>query len=171
MSINNERTKLINSILEDDKAALEEEEILHHLLKEYVTKDAVSEHDNNITFGQKAADNLARFAGSWTFIIAFFIILIAWIAVNAFFLVKPFDAYPFILLNLILSCLASIQAPVIMMSQNRQEQKDRLRAINDYKVNLKSEIIIEDIHQKLDSILENQKIIMNRLDHMEEADQ
>jgi uncharacterized membrane protein len=154
-------------ILEDDKDILVEEETLHQLLKEYISKDAIAEHESNVTFGQKAADNLAKFAGSWTFIIAFFIVLVLWIALNSFFLFKPFDVFPFILLNLILSCLASIQAPVIMMSQNRQEQKDRMRAINDYKVNLKSEIIVEDIHIKLDNILENQSNLMKRMNELE----
>lgn len=167
MSINNQRVELIKTILEDDKTAAEEEETLHQLLKEYISKDAISERDKNISFGQKAADNLAKFAGSWTFIIAFFFILVFWIILNAVILSKPYDIYPFILLNLILSCLAAIQAPVIMMSQNRQEQKDRLRAVNDYKVNLKSEIIIEDIHLKLDSIIENQQAIMERLNTLE----
>ena len=168
ISHEDQRQEFIKTILEDDRTAAEEEEILHQLLNEYVSKNAVSEHDNNITFGQKAADNLAKFAGSWTFIIAFFFILTLWILINAMFLAKPFDAYPFILLNLILSCLASIQAPVIMMSQNRQEEKDRLRSINDYKVNLKSEIIVEDIHTKLDSIIENQKDIQDRLSRLEQ---
>jgi len=88
----------------------------------------MSEHENKLTFGQKAADRLAKFAGSWVFIIAFFFILSIWIILNAVILSKPFDIYPYILLNLILSCIAAIQAPVIMMSQNRQEEKDRLRA-------------------------------------------
>jgi uncharacterized membrane protein len=169
MSINNQRLELIKTILNDDKSAAEEEETLHQLLKEYVSKDAISEHDNSVSFGQKAADNLAKFAGSWTFIIAFFCILALWIILNAVILRKPYDIYPFILLNLILSCLASIQAPVIMMSQNRQEQKDRLRSVNDYKVNLKSEIIIEDLHLKLDNIIENQQVIMDRISALEKS--
>ncbi|MDF2944167.1 MAG: hypothetical protein K0S01_3025 [Herbinix sp.] len=169
MSINNQRLELIKTILNDDKSAAEEEETLHQLLKEYVSKDAISEHDNSVSFGQKAADNLAKFAGSWTFIIAFFCILALWIILNAVILSKPYDIYPFILLNLILSCLASIQAPVIMMSQNRQEQKDRLRSVNDYKVNLKSEIIIEDLHLKLDNIIENQQVIMDRISALEKS--
>jgi uncharacterized membrane protein len=167
ITTNNQRQAFINTLLEDDKSAAEEEETLHQLLKEYISKDAISEHDKTVTFGQRAADNLAKFAGSWTFIIAFFLILTSWIALNGFLLKKSFDPFPFILLNLILSCLASIQAPVIMMSQNRQEEKDRLRGINDYKVNLKSEIIVEDIHMKLDSILQNQKELMDRLDKLE----
>lgn len=167
MSIDNQRQALIKTILNDEVSELQEEETLHQLLKEYVSKDAISEHDTNTTFGQRAADNLAKFAGSWTFIIAFFIVLVSWIVINAVFLIKPFDPFPFILLNLILSCLASIQAPVIMMSQNRQEQKDRIRSVNDYKINLKSEIIVEDIHLKLDSILENQQAIMERMNTLE----
>lgn len=166
-AVQNQREDLIKTILEDDQSALEEEEILHHLLKQYISKDSITEQDKSLTFAQRAADNLAKFAGSWTFIIAFFVILALWIMANSILLSKPFDIYPFILLNLILSCLASIQAPVIMMSQNRQEQKDRLRGINDYKINLKSEIIIEDIHLKLDSIINNQEDILNRLQQLE----
>ena len=163
MSISEQRLELIKMILEDSTIAAEEEEVLHLLLQEHVSKDSITEHDSNLTFGQRAADGLAKFAGSWTFIIIFFAILILWIVVNAIIISKPFDPYPFILLNLILSCLASIQAPVIMMSQNRQEQKDRIRAKNDYKVNLKAEIIIEDIHQKMDAIIEQQKEFAEKL--------
>ncbi len=163
MSISEQRVELIKLILEDSTIAAEEEEVLQMLLQEHVSKDSISEHESKLTFGQRAADGLARFAGSWTFIILFFMILVLWIAVNAVVLTKPFDIYPFILLNLILSCLAAIQAPIIMMSQNRQEQKDRLRAKNDYKVNLKAEIIIEDIHQKMDAIIEQQKEFAEKL--------
>lgn len=157
MDIKNKREDLINRILDnEDMPEEEEDEIIHLLLQERISTDYSKEHKKGLTFGQKAADGLANFAGSWTFIFIFFILLLSWIGVNAYFLSRPFDAYPFILLNLILSCLAAIQAPVIMMSQNRQEEKDRLRAKNDYKVNLKSEIIIEDLHYKLDEI--NQKL-------------
>ena len=162
-----EKLELIKEILEDDMIAEEDEDILHTLLQERVSVDAISEHDSKLTLGQKAADGLAKFAGSWTFIIYFFIILVLWIALNALVLTKPFDVYPFILMNLILSCLAAIQAPVIMMSQNRQEQKDRLRAKNDYKVNLKSEIIVEDIHIKLDTIIQQQEEMMKRIYNLE----
>lgn len=167
MSMSEKRLELIKMILKDEEIAAEEEEILHKLLEESVSKNTVSEHENKLTFGQKAADRLAKFAGSWVFIILFFLILALWIAINTVILPKPYDIYPFILLNLILSCLAAIQAPVIMMSQNRQEEKDRLRAKNDYKVNLKAEIIVEDIHQKLDDIIENQDAIINRLNALE----
>ncbi|AGK53501.1 DUF1003 domain-containing protein [Bacillus sp. 1NLA3E] len=167
MSINEKRLELIKTILEDDSIAAEEDEILHILLQERISKNSMLEHDEGLTFGEKAADNLAKFAGSWAFIIIFFFILSGWITLNAVILTKPYDIYPFILLNLILSCLAAIQAPVIMMSQNRQEQKDRLRAKNDFKVNLKAEIIIEDIHQKLSTIIENQQNMAERLNIME----
>lgn len=166
--ISEQRLELIKTILEDDTIAAEEEEILHILLQEPISKNSTSYHEERLTLGQKASDSLAKFAGSWGFIIVFFIILVLWIFLNSI-LAKPFDSYPFILMNLILSCTAAIQAPVIMMSQNRQEEKDRLRAQNDYKVNLKSEIIIEDIHYKLDSIIENQQIIYERLNALEKT--
>jgi len=166
--MNEKKLELVKEILEDDIIAEADEEILHALLHEKISQDAVSDHDSKLTIGQKAADGLARFAGSWTFIIYFFIILVLWIVLNATVLTKPFDVYPFILMNLILSCLAAIQAPVIMMSQNRQEQKDRLRAKNDYKVNLKSEIIVEDIHIKLDTIIEQQVEMLKRIYELEQ---
>lgn len=109
------------------------------------------------TFGQKAADKLTKIAGSWTFIIFFFIFLGIWMVINVHFLIiyefgEPWDPYPFILLNLVLSCLAAVQAPIILMSQNRQSQKDRLRAEYDYRVNKKAEKEIRDIKKQLDRI-------------------
>ena len=113
---------------------------------------------DNFTFGQKLADKVATFGGSWTFIIIFGIFIFIWIIINAVFLFnKSFDPYPFILLNLILSCMGSIQAPVIMMSQNRQEEKDRDRAKKDYLINLKSEIEIRTLHEKIDHLIINQQ--------------
>jgi len=167
MSNKQNRTDLIKLILDDETIAAEENEILHMLLFEQVSKNPATNNKENVTFGQKAADNLAKFAGSWVFIIIFFTMLASWIILNAIILTKPYDVYPFILLNLILSCLAAIQAPIIMMSQNRQEEKDRERGINDYKVNLKTEIMIEDIHEKLDSILFNQEELFERLNALE----
>ncbi|HZK70852.1 MAG TPA: DUF1003 domain-containing protein, partial [Clostridia bacterium] len=133
MSINEKRTELIKTILDDDIESTQEDEILHILLLEQLSKDPILENDKILTSGQKAADKLAKFAGSWFFIIIFLLMIVIWIAINSVMLTKPYDVYPFILLNLILSCVAAIQAPVIMMSQNRQEQKDRIRAVNDYK--------------------------------------
>lgn len=170
MPISKEKLKLIKTILEDDTIMVEEE-ALHMLLQERISKDALSDSDKNMTLGQKAADKLAKFAGSWGFIIIFFLVLLTWIAINVFVLPRPYDAYPFILLNLILSCLAAIQAPVIMMSQNRQEEKDRLRAKSDYKVNLKSEIIVVDIHEKLDVLIKNQQSIVKRLIRLEKENE
>ncbi len=117
-------------------------------------------NDNEITYGEKVADKVASFGGSWTFIIAFGIFILIWICINIFLLAnKGFDPYPFILLNLILSCLASLQAPVIMMSQNRKEQKDRIQSKNDYEVNLQSEREIQLLHEKMEAqILQIKKI-------------
>jgi uncharacterized membrane protein len=125
--------------------------------KELISTRPGSEQGEKITLGQHIADRVALFGGSWRFIIIFAAILFSWIVINSYLLMKkPFDPYPFILLNLILSCLAAIQAPVIMMSQNRQEAKDRARAENDYLVNLKAEIEIRQLHEKIDHILINQ---------------
>ena len=110
-----------------------------------------------------AADAIAKFAGSWAFIFAFTGVLILWMLVNTLLAAKAFDPYPFILLNLVLSCVAAIQAPLIMMSQNRQEEKDRRRAENDYKVNLKTEIMIEDLYDKVNAILARQTALEKQL--------
>ncbi|MEP7234916.1 MAG: DUF1003 domain-containing protein [Ignavibacteriota bacterium] len=111
-----------------------------------------------MTFGQKVADKVASFGGSWTFILSFLSILVGWIIINTFVLDRPavFDPYPYILLNLVLSMLAALQAPVIMMSQNRQATRDRLDATNDYQVNLKSELEILDLHRKMDLLRDEQ---------------
>ena len=120
------------------------------------------------TLGQRAADTIAKFAGSWAFIFSFTGGLILWMVINTILASKAFDAYPFILLNLVLSCVAAIQAPLIMMSQNRQEEKDRRRAENDYKVNLKTEIMIEDLHDKVNAILIRQSQIEKILSEQKE---
>lgn len=167
MTRSQERLDIIKSILSDNVVTQEEDEALHILLTEKVSKADLGDSKKHLTFGQRAADDLAKFAGSWGFIIVFFTVLITWIVVNLF-LAKPFDIYPFVLLNLVLSCLAAIQAPVIMMSQNRQEMKDRIRAKNDYKVNLKAEIMVEDMHEKLDTIIAKQQELIDRLMKLEE---
>jgi uncharacterized membrane protein len=127
------------------------------LLSENIEDDI----EETFTFGQRVADKIAEFGGSWNFIIIFFTFILLWILINIWVLLKrPFDPYPFILLNLILSCLASIQAPIIMMSQNRQEQKDRQRSEHDYKVNLKAELEIKLLHEKVDHMISHQNKIM-----------
>lgn len=143
--------ELLGFILNDIKEDLSNEDIIHLLIDKTVSHKV----DNSETFGQKASDKLASFAGSWTFVLGFSAILVIWIILNTVWIVKSFDPYPFILLNLVLSCIAAVQAPLIMMSQKRQEQKDRDRNENDYKINLKSEILLKDIHHKLDRIIED----------------
>ncbi|OJG97238.1 hypothetical protein RV18_GL001103 [Enterococcus termitis] len=124
--------------------------------------------EKNLTVGQKTADAIAKFGGSWPFIFIFVVVLIVWIIINSTQLVgKPFDKYPFILLNLLLSCLAAIQAPVIMMSQNRQEARDREQANNDYKVNLKAEIEINLLHEKMDYLINSQWQHLIQIQHMQ----
>lgn len=117
-----------------------------------MVRHAGKEFEKRLTFGQKAADAIASFGGSWPFIIAFFVFLAFWVTLNSYLLIKRWDPYPFILLNLVLSCLAAIQAPIILMSQNRQEARDRVRADLDYEVNVKAETEIEDIQKDLDEI-------------------
>ena len=162
------KTEIINSILERDTLIdLEDEEIMHILVDKTISKDLSKSHKKHLTFGERMADKLAKFAGSWVFILSFLSMLILWIIFNVAFIKYGFDPFPFILLNLVLSCVASLQAPVIMMSQNRQEEKDRIRARNDYEVNLKSELIVEDLHYKLDELIKNQGIILERISEIE----
>jgi len=130
------------------------ESLQHH---EILSSDISKQFERKLTFGERLSDRIAEFGGSWKFILSFMAVLIGWILVNAVFLLnRGFDPYPFILLNLVLSCLAAIQAPVIMMSQNRAEARDRLRAENDYKVNLKAELEIRHLHEKIDHLLRRQ---------------
>jgi len=153
-----EKQLLALELIKSTDEEIDGEHFIHRLLEESTLYN-VYEEDKS-TFGQRAADILAKFAGSWCFVICFALFLAIWIIVNKWILKLPFDPYPFILLNLILSCLSAIQAPLIMMSQNRQEEKDRKRSEGDYKINLKSEIIIEDMHYKLDAIIANQESIL-----------
>jgi uncharacterized membrane protein len=155
------KEELVRKILEKDKdlkGSNIDEELIHELITGKVSKNINNTHDENLTFGQRVADKIAAFGGSWTFIISFGVVLAIWIIVNAVILGnKAFDPYPFVFLNLVLSCLAAIQAPIIMMSQNRESEKDRLTAANNYLVNLKSEIIVEDLHKKIDLLIEHQE--------------
>ena len=157
------KTALAKNIIKVTDENIDDEELIHILLEEEIF---VGEEEENLSFGEKSADKLAKFAGSWLFIISFCIFLIGWIVINLYFLNNPFDPYPFILLNLILSCLASVQAPLIMMSQNRQEEKDRRRSQSDYKIGLKSEIIIEDMHYKLDKIIAQQQLLLQKSENI-----
>lgn len=155
-----ENRRLLKEVLRDVRHDMTDEEVLNLLADSQIS--ARPENDR-ITLGQRAADAIARFAGSWAFIFSFTGVLAAWMVINVILAAKAFDPYPFILLNLVLSCVAAIQAPLIMMSQNRQEEKDRRRAENDYKVNLKTEIMIEDLYDKLNAVLAKQTALEKRL--------
>jgi len=154
------RTEYVRSVLETEKgelSALEEEVVRSLSEQEILSKNINIEFDQKLTFGQHLSDRLSDYAGSWGFIITFGGVLVLWIIINTVLLIfRHFDPYPFILLNLVLSCLAAIQAPVILMSQNRQEARDRLRAEHDYLVNLKAELEIRHLHEKIDHLLKNQ---------------
>ena len=154
------RMQYVHSSLKSEKGEVSDLE--YELIKsmqqhELITKDVDNTLEQEWTFGERLADKIATFGGSWTFLICFAIFLAIWIIINTVVMVAhPADPYPFILLNLILSCIAAIQAPVIMMSQNRQETKDRLRSENDYQINLKAELEIQHLHEKIDHLLLHQ---------------
>lgn len=142
--------EIIKYILNDISEDLDDEEKVHLLLNKTVSEN----NECKESFGQRASDRLSSLAGSWTFVIGFTLLLLVWITVNTVLAAKSFDPYPFILLNLVLSCVSAIQAPLIMMSQKRQDEKDRRRSENDYKINLKCEILLKNMHYKLDRIIE-----------------
>ncbi len=154
------RSRYVHSLLESEKGELTtlEQDVLHSLQKhELISQNIDAEFEQQWTLGERLADRIASFGGSWSFLILFGIFITVWIVINSLVLLwRPADPYPFILLNLMLSCLAAIQAPVIMMSQNRQEAKDRLRSQHDYQVNLKAELEIRHLHEKIDHLLSNQ---------------
>jgi uncharacterized membrane protein len=158
--LNQFRAKYVKDVLETEKGELSilEEQVMRSLREhELLSKNINIEFDRQLTLGERLADQIADFGGSWRFILIFSGIFLAWVAINSISLIwKTFDPYPFILLNLILSCLAAIQAPIIMMSQNRQEARDRLRSEHDYSVNLKAELEIRHLHEKIDHLVMNQ---------------
>lgn len=158
--VNLYREKYLAQLLEAQLGELNtlEKTVLTSLSEQTTITDKLDEEPQFLTTGQRVADQVATFGGSWTFIISFFVLLLLWITANVFwFNNKGFDPYPFILLNLILSCIAALQAPIIMMSQNRQEEKDRERSKKDYMINLKAEVEIRMIHDKLDHLIKHQQ--------------
>ena len=157
-----ENRKLLREVLKDIRRDMTDEEVLNLLADSKISENPAGEQEK-YTLGQRATDAIAKFAGSWAFIFSFTGVLILWMLVNTLLAAKALDPYPFILLNLVLSCVAAIQAPLIMMSQNRQEEKDRRRAENDYKVNLKTEIMIEDLYDKVNAILARQTALEKQL--------
>ena len=158
--LNRFRTEYVQAQMEEDRGELSrvEQEVLKSLAESELVADNLNvEYERRLTVGDRVADRVATFGGSWRFIFIFFAVIAVWIAVNVgLLLTRPFDPYPFILLNLMLSLIAAVQAPVIMMSQNRQADRDRLRAENDYKVNLKAEIEVRSLGEKLDQLIHHQ---------------
>ena len=161
-----ENRRLLKEVLKDIQHDMTDEEVLNLLADSKISESPTAE---KYTLGQRAADAIAKFAGSWAFIFSFTGVLLLWMVVNTILAADAFDPFPFILLNLVLSCVAAIQAPLIMMSQNRQEEKDRRRAENDYKVNLKTEIMIEDLYDKVNAILAKQSALEKKLQEQEET--
>lgn len=163
--LNRYRRLYLSNLMADEKGELAhlDLDVMEAIRDNSILSENIEEAaEDELTLGQRLADHIAEFGGSWTFIITFFMFLCIWMFINAWVLAtKAFDPYPFILLNLILSCLAAIQAPIIMMSQNRQEQKDRQRAEHDYKINLKAELEIKLLSEKMDHLLvhQNKKLL------------
>ena len=163
--LNQYRRLYLTSLILQEKGeiALIDRDVMEAINNNSILSENIQDEiEAELTFGEIIADKVAAFGGSWTFIIAFFSFILIWMMINIWFLAtKPFDPFPFILLNLILSCLAAIQAPIIMMSQNRQEQKDRQRGEHDYKINLKAELEIKLISEKIDHLLvhQNKKLL------------
>jgi len=154
------RKNYVKDVLEEEIGELStlDQEVIESLEQhEILSSDIEKQFEKKLTFGERLSDRIAEFGGSWKFLITFGAVIVVWIGANAVLLAtRAFDPYPFILLNLILSCLAAVQAPVIMMSQNRAELRDRLRSENDYKINLKAELEIRHLHEKLDHLLRRQ---------------
>jgi|GEM_PF-756916 len=155
------KDNIADILIDDDE---QREQRIHELLRARKSLNINTEMHKTSTLGERASDRLAKFAGSWSFLIFFGFIILTWAAVNTtYVLAKPFDPFPYVFLNLVLACISSSQAPIIMMSQNRESQKDRLRAENDYLINLKSEIILEDLHMKVDDLMDEQKRLKKML--------
>jgi uncharacterized membrane protein len=176
-SLNHYRKKYLEYLIKREKRDINklEKEVINAIQGNTLLSENIEpEIESKLSIGQKLADKIAEFGGSWLFIIVFFSFILFWMLINIWLLsTRPFDPYPFILLNLILSCLAAIQAPIIMMSQNRKEQKDRQRSEHDYKVNLKAELEIRLLHEKVDHLITHQnKRLLDiqelQLDYLEE---
>lgn len=163
------RTKkdIVRMLLRNNELAeKDEEELLDLLIDQPIAIDVDKQEEAKMTFSDKVADKVSEVCGSWTFIIVFMLFLIGWVILNTVILIgdKSIDPYPYILLNLVLSCISALQAPIIMMSQNRQAAKDSLRNQNDYRTDLKSELILESLHDHINDVIKNQKKIMKLLE-------
>lgn len=161
------KKEIVKMLLKNNELdSQDEEELLDLLIDQPISIDVDKQEEAKLTFGDRVADKVSEIAGSWGFIIGFTSFLIFWVVLNTVILTgdKVIDEYPFILLNLLLSCIAALQAPIIMMSQNRQAEKDSLRNQNDYRTDLKSELILEELHDKMELILKNQRKLMKQLE-------
>lgn len=161
------KKEIVRMLLNQNLETEDENELLDMLVDNPIAIDVDKVAKDTEKRGDKIADKITNIAGSWGFILGFSLFLIIWILLNLFVL-KNLDPYPFILLNLLLSCIAALQAPIIMMSQNRSAKKDSMRSMNDYKTDLKSELILEELHDKMDKILINQNIILKELEKNKE---
>ena len=157
------KKELVKKLLKQEISAEDENDLLEMLIDRPITIDVDKQEDSSLKKKKKLADKLSEIAGSWGFIIGFSVFIIIWIIINTVILNKASDPYPFVLLNLVLSCLASLQAPIIMMSQNRQAKKDSIRNQNDYQIDLKSELILERIHEEIQESLKNERQIIRLL--------
>ncbi len=156
------KKEIVKMLLNQNLETEDEEELIDLLIDNSIAVDVDKQDKENEKFGDKIADKITKFAGSWGFILGFTTFLILWIILNLT-IFKNLDPYPFILLNLLLSCIAALQAPIIMMSQNRAAKKDSMRSKNDYKTDLKSELILEELHDKMEKIISNQNKILKEL--------
>ena len=166
MEKKNAKKEIVKMLLNKNLDVEDEEQLLDMLIDEPISIDVDKREKQNETFGDRVADKITKIAGSWTFIIIFVVFLLTWIILNLY-AIDNLDPYPFILLNLVLSCVAALQAPIIMMSQNRAAKKDSLRSQNDYKTDLKSELILEDLHEKMNKIIANQTKILKKIEDKE----
>ncbi len=165
---NANKKEIVKRLLKQEIDAETEDELLEMLIDKPIAIDVDKEENENLTLGDKIADKVAEVAGSWPFIICFSLFLLGWVIFNGVLLMdKAIDPYPFILLNLVLSCIAALQAPIIMMSQNRQAKKDSLRNQNDYQVDLKSELILEDLHDDIKKLINNQEKLIKYIEEKE----
>lgn len=158
---------IVKMLVAQDLTGKDEEDLMELLIDEQIAVNVEKEEESKMTRGDRVADKLSEVAGSWSFIIGFSLFLLFWIILNGIILVKALDPFPFILLNLLLSCLAALQAPIIMMSQNRQAKKDAMRNRNDYRTDLKSELILEDLHDDIQKLIANQNKIIKYIEEKE----
>lgn len=167
---NDRKNAVVRELLNKKLDSVDENELMEMLIDEPIAIDTDKQEDEKRTFGDKLADKVTEIAGSWTFIILFVLFLIGWMVINYFMIVNV-DPFPFILLNLILSCIAALQAPIIMMSQNRAAKKDSLRSLNDYKTDLKSELILEVLHEQMKELKKNQDKILELLEQFDKKNE